>query len=125
LCCFYRELIRDFALAGDLFGFGDDRFAFVIRPNWSFKRDGAVLADDFDVMSVGGERLIGDDGFADLLSQVPIVVIFLLGSSGYRRVRSILLIGSRVVRLSLSRQDRRQAEGQDSGYCECRKCMFA
>jgi len=77
------ELISDFVRTTDDVGsLGGHGLLLLDGVHRSPERDGAVLRDDLDVVSIGRERLISDDRLADIACDLEVRFVFRLLISG-------------------------------------------
>jgi hypothetical protein len=65
-------------LSGRACSFGFQVALFLFRPHWSSECNFAVLNEDFDVASVGGEAPVVMDRFSDFLGDRAVRAIHLL-----------------------------------------------
>src|ERR1051325_140646 len=93
---------------------GFDRLLFLVGVNWAFQGYDTVLRDHFDVVRVGRQRFVLDDGSPHLLSQRPVRrVFFLLGGSRFVRI-PVTLVHLGVVR-----------SGSAARLCRVLSCCYA
>src|ERR1700722_3639246 len=103
-CCwlllgFNFKLVRHFVSA-DYFGsLRSDGLLLIFGAHRAFEGHGAVLGNDLHIVGVGRKRLVGNDGFANLLGDVAIRLVHALLVGGDRVGIVIALIHFGVVGL--------------------------